>query len=81
LGRVFMCILVSMSFLVSFTGWRLVSEQILHVMDNGWDLGDMDMTVRTRRRTGEDENSVLRTRWLGRSCGGKTAPTTTKPCI
>jgi len=25
----------------------------------------------------EEENSVLCTRWLGRSCGGKTAPTTT----
>jgi hypothetical protein len=32
-----------------------------------------------RRRKAEEENPVLRTRWLWRSCGGKTAPTTTKP--
>jgi len=71
---------VSRSFLVvSFAGWRLLSELILHVTDNGWDLGDTEMTVRTRRRMGEEENRVLRTRWLGRSCGGKTAPTTTNP--
>jgi len=30
---------------------------------------------------GVEENRVLRTRWLGRSCGGKTAPTTIKPRI
>jgi hypothetical protein len=46
LGRVFFCILVSLSFLspflwlVSFAGWNLLSELILHVTDNGWDLGD-----------------------------------------
>jgi len=87
LGRAFVCFLVSLSFLVpflllvSFAGWRLLSELILHVTDNGWDLGNTEMTVRTRRRMAEEENRVLRTRWLGRSCGGKTAPTTTKPRI
>jgi len=75
---------VSRSFLVAcFVCWLgLLSELILHVTDNGWDLGDTEMTVRTRRRRmAEEENRVLRTRWLGRSCGGKTAPTTTKPRI
>jgi len=38
------------------------------------------MTLRKRRRMGEEENHFLRTRWVGRSCGGKTAPTTTNPC-
>jgi len=47
-------------------------------MDNRWDLRDMEMMVR-RRRMAEEENRVLRTRWLGRSCGGKTAPTTAEP--
>ena len=46
-----------------------------------WDFGDAEMTDRTRRRMVEEKSRVLRTRWLGRSCGGKTAPTTTKPCI
>jgi hypothetical protein len=33
---------ISRSFLVavSFAGWSLLSELILHVTDNGWDLGD-----------------------------------------
>jgi hypothetical protein len=72
LGRVFVCFLVSLSFLVaflllvSFAGWRLLPELILHVTDNGWDLGDTEMTVSTRRRRmAEEENCVLRTRWLG----------------
>jgi len=46
-----------------------------------WDFGDAEMTDRTRRRMVEEKSRVLRTRWLGRSCGGKTAPTTTKPRI
>jgi len=52
LGRVFVCFLVSVSFLVpflllvSFAGWHLLLELILHVTDNGWDLGD------TRSRSG-----------------------------
>ena len=73
---------VSRSFLVAcFVCWlELPSELILHVTDNGWDLGDTEMTVR-RRSMAEEENCVLRTSWLGRSCGGKTAPTTTKPHI
>ena len=71
---------VSRSFLVAcFVWWLgLLSELNLHVTDNGWDLGDTEMTVR-RRRMPEKENWVLRTSWLGRSCGGKTAPTTTQP--
>jgi hypothetical protein len=86
LGRVFVCILVSLLFLVpfwllvSFAGWGWLSEQFLHVTDNGWDLGDTEMTVR-RRRMAQERNRVLRTSWLGRSCGGKTVPTTTKPHI
>ena len=73
-------VVVSRSFLVAcFVGWLgLLSELILHVMDNRWDLRDMEMMVR-RRRMAEEENRVLRTRWLGRSCGGKTAPTTAEP--
>jgi hypothetical protein len=64
--------------LVSFAGLRLLSMVILHGTDNGWALGDTKMTVRTRRRRiAEEENCVLGTSWLGRSCGGKTAPTTT----
>ena len=59
--------------------FRLPVGVCLHITDNRWDLGDSEMTVRTRRRMAEEENYVLRTRWLGRSCGGKTAPTTTKP--
>jgi hypothetical protein len=88
LGHGFVCFLVSLSFLVtllllvSFAGWDLLSELILHGTDNGWDFGDTEMTVRTRRRRMvEEENHVLRTRWLGRSCGRKTAPTTSKPRI
>jgi hypothetical protein len=46
-----------------------------------WDVGDAEMTDRTRRRMVEEESRVLRTRCPGRSCGGKTAPTTTKPRI
>ena len=77
--RLFSCFLVaSRSFLVvSFRMWRLLSELDLHVTDMGsW---GYEMTVRRRRRMEEEENRVLRTRWLGRSCGGKTAPTTTEP--
>jgi len=44
-----------------------------------WDFSDAEMTDRTRRRMVKEENRVLRTRWLGRSGGGKTAPTTTHP--
>jgi len=78
--RLYSCFfVVSRSFIVSFAGWRLLSELILHVTDNRWDHGDTEMTVRTRRRMGEEENRVLRTWWLRRSCGGKTAPTTTNP--
>jgi len=40
---------------------------------------DTEMTVRTRRRKGEEVNCVLRTRWQGRSYGGKMAPMTTIP--
>jgi len=83
LSRIFVFILVSLSFvvallfviplsvlvpfmlLVSFAGWGLLSE----------------MTVRTRRRMAEEEYCMFCTRWLGRSCGGKTAPTTKKPRI
>jgi len=44
-GRVVVCILVSLSFLipfllVSFAAGRLLSELILQVTDNGWDLAD-----------------------------------------
>jgi len=67
--------------LVSFAGWLLISELILDVVDNRWYLGDREMTVTTRRWMAEEENRVLHTRWLGRGCGGKTAPTTTKPRI
>jgi hypothetical protein len=70
--------LVPFLLLVSFAGWGLLSELILHVTDNGW---DTEMMVRTRRKIAEEENCVLRTRWLRRSCGGKMAPTTTKPRI
>jgi hypothetical protein len=84
-GLGFRLFLVSLSFLVpflllvSFAMWRLLSELDLHVTDMGsW---GYEMTIRTRRRMGEEENRVLRTRWLGRSCGGKTAPTTTEPRI
>jgi hypothetical protein len=66
---------------VSFAGWRLLSVLSLHVTDNKWDLEDTEMTVRTRRSMGEEENRVLRTRWLGRSFRAKIAPTTTKPRI
>ena len=85
MGWVFVCFLVSLSFLVpflllvSFSMRRLFSERDLNVTDMGsW---GYEMMVRTRRRMEEEENRVLRTRWLGRSCGGKTAPTTTKPRI
>jgi hypothetical protein len=47
----------------------LLSEVILQVPDNGWDLGDTGMTVR-RRRMADEKNHVLRTSWLGRICGG-----------
>ena len=70
---------VSRSFLVACFICRLGSALVLHVTDNGWDLGNTEMTVRTRRRMAEEENRVLCTWWLGRSCGGKTTPTTTKP--
>jgi hypothetical protein len=43
-----------------------------------WDFGDSEMTDRTRTRMVEVESRVLRTRRLRRSCGVKTAPTTTK---
>jgi len=43
------------------------------------DFRDAEMTDRTRRRMVEEENQVLRTRWLGRSFGGETAPATSKP--
>ena len=85
MGRVFVCFVISLSFLVpflllvSFAGGGLLPELFLHVTDNGWDLADMEMTV-TRRSIAEEENRMLRTRWLGRSCGGKPAPTTTKRC-
>jgi len=36
-------------------GGRLLSELILHVTDNGWDLGDTETTVRMRRRMAEEE--------------------------
>ena len=72
---------VSRSFIVACFVCRLGFALVLHVMDNGWDLGNTEMSVKTRRRMTEEENRVLRTRWLGRSCGGKTAPTTTKPRI
>ena len=87
MGRVFVCFLVCLSFretsllLVLFARWGLPPELMLHVTDNGWDLGDMEMMVSTRRRMAEEKYHVLRTRWLGRSCGGKPAPTTSKPCI
>jgi len=46
-----------------------------------WGYGDdvKDAEEDGRRRMGEEEIRVLRTMWLGRSCGGKTAPTTTNP--
>jgi len=65
--------------LFSFAGSRLLSELDLHGTDIGF--WEYEMTVKTRRRMGEQETRVLRTRWLGRSCAGKTAPTTTKPRI
>jgi len=70
---------VDRSFIVAcFVCWLgILSELVLHVRDNGWDLGDTEMTVR-RRRMAVEENSVLCKSWLGNSCGGKTAPTTTK---
>jgi len=46
-----------------------------------WYFEDAEVTDRMRRRMVEEENGVLRTRCLGRSCGGKTAPTTRKPRI
>jgi hypothetical protein len=62
---------ISHSFLVAcficWLGW--LSEVILQVPDNGWDLGDMGMTVR-RRRMADEKNHVLHTSWLGRICGG-----------
>jgi hypothetical protein len=81
LGRVFVCILVSLSFLIpsllplSFAGWGCFRSQFCMLRITGGILG---MTVR-RRRMAEEENPVLRTSWLGRSCGRKTAPTSTKP--
>jgi len=76
LGHVFVCILLSWSFpipfllLVSFVSCHLLSELFLHVMDNGWDLEDMEMMVRMGWWMWEGENRMLCTRWLGRSCGG-----------
>jgi hypothetical protein len=79
----FLCrfFVVSRSVLVACFVGRLGFALVLHDTDNRWDLGNTGMTVRTRRRMAEQENRVLCTRWLGRSCGGKTAPTTTKPSI
>ena len=70
---------VSRSFLVACFVCRLGFALVLHVTDNRCDLGNTEMTVRTRRRMAEEENRVLRTWWLGRSCGVKTASTTTEP--
>jgi len=74
-------LVVSGSFFVACFVCQLQFALVLHITDNGWDLGNTEMTVSTRRRIAEEENRVLRTRWLGRSCGGKTTPTTTKPRI
>ena len=46
MGRDFVCIVISLSFLipfllrVAFAGWGQDSEPILHVTENGWALGD-----------------------------------------
>ena len=79
LSRVIDCVIVSLSFLVSFAGCHLLLELIVHVTDNWWDLGDTEMTVSMRRRMAEEENHVFHTRWLRRSCDGNTAPTSTTP--
>ena len=72
---------VSRSIRVACFVCRLGFALVLHVTENGWHLGNTEMMLRTRSRMAEQENRVHRIRWLGRSCGGKTAPTTTQPRI
>jgi len=74
--------LVPFVLLVSFAGRGLLLVLILHVTDNGWDLGNTKMMVTRRRGMAEEEIHVLRARCLGTcSRGKKMAPTTAIPPI
>jgi hypothetical protein len=69
LGWVFVCLNDSLVFLfpclllVSFAGWRLHSELILHLTDNARDPGNREMRVSMRRRRmAHEQHHVLGTR-------------------
>ena len=76
------CYVVSSSFVDVFFVCRMVFALGQHVTDIRWDMGNIEMTERMNRRIVEEENRLLRTRWLHtRICCAKTACCSSMPLI